>query len=196
MAEGKTGSGRVPTSGPAAELLDRVIEYLTRTGDVNVSLRQLAAETDTSHRMLIYHFNTRVELMVTVLFALDERDPLIVPISMSREEYLRTSWSNYRTPGHQLYLALFFAASDYGAQATKEELEPLRQLSDRWAAPYIALGMSEGLTEAEARSEVIAIVACQRGLHNDLMLRAYDEDTIDAAFEALVAMVTRRDDIQ
>ena len=192
MAKSNIGMARVPRKGPASDLLERVIENLIRTGDVNFSLRQLAADVGTSHRMLKYHFNTRVELMVTVLFALNERDPLYVPMSTSCAGYLRETWEISRTPGHQLYLALFFAASDTAAQATKEELEPLSELAEKWAAPYVALGMKEGLTEAQAKSEVIAVVACQRGLHNDLLLGTYDEDSIDAAFEALLVLVTRR----
>lgn len=106
-----TAKTRVPSSGPAADLLGRVIDHLLRTRDVNISLRQLAADIGTSHRILLYHFGSRVELMVTVLLALNERDSLQVSGARTCAEFLRKWWRMYRTSAGQFNFSLYFAAN-------------------------------------------------------------------------------------
>ncbi len=169
----------------AAGFLDRIIEYLSRTRDTSVSLRALAEELGTSHRMLQYYFGSRQQLLWTVLQALRTRDRLVVPIPTSRADFLKSSWAVYRTPTQQLQLDLFFILSDpSSAEASHGDL-PQDKLIGEWTTPFIAMGMREGLSEDRARAEARLVVAALRGLHNDLVASG-DEKGIDAAHAALV----------
>jgi AcrR family transcriptional regulator len=55
------------------ELLDRLIDYLVRHGPFDLSLRPMAAETGTSARLLIFHFQSKEQLLVEVLDEMQAR---------------------------------------------------------------------------------------------------------------------------
>ncbi len=55
------------------ELLDGAIDYLTRNGVADMSLRPLAAAIGTSARMLIFHFASKENLLLEVLGAIQRR---------------------------------------------------------------------------------------------------------------------------
>ncbi|CAN5593088.1 TetR family transcriptional regulator [soil metagenome] len=48
-------------------LLDRIVDELLQSGVADLSLRPLAAEVETSARMLIYHFGTKEQLVAEAL---------------------------------------------------------------------------------------------------------------------------------
>jgi AcrR family transcriptional regulator len=47
-------------------LLEKIVDYFIANGVGDISLRALAAEVDSSHRMLIYHFGSREGLLTAV----------------------------------------------------------------------------------------------------------------------------------
>ncbi|HXC18203.1 MAG TPA: TetR/AcrR family transcriptional regulator [Holophagaceae bacterium] len=55
------------------ELLDGLIEYLVRHGPSDLSLRPMAAEIGTSARLLIFHFQSKEQLLVEVLDEMQAR---------------------------------------------------------------------------------------------------------------------------
>jgi len=55
------------------ELLDGLIDYLVRHGPSDLSLRPMAAEIGTSARLLIFHFQSKEQLLIAVLEEMQAR---------------------------------------------------------------------------------------------------------------------------
>src|SRR3954470_15854709 len=58
---------RMTEDGARERLLENVIAYVSEHGIGDVSLRTLAAELGTSHRMLIYHFGSKDGLLRAIV---------------------------------------------------------------------------------------------------------------------------------
>src|SRR5205823_5515582 len=56
-----------------ATLLDAAVDFAAGSGLADVSLRQMAAALGTSHRMLIYHFGSKEDLLVAVVDEVERR---------------------------------------------------------------------------------------------------------------------------
>lgn len=63
----------VSVTGPRDTLLSKVISHLSTHGVGDTSLRSLATGVGTSHRMLIYHFGSREELLAVVVDVMARR---------------------------------------------------------------------------------------------------------------------------
>ena len=57
----------VPTSQARDRLLEAAVQHALKKGIVDLSLREIALEIGTSHRMLVYHFGSREGLLVAVV---------------------------------------------------------------------------------------------------------------------------------
>src|SRR5579871_5379879 len=70
------GSG--PGSAARAALLDAVIDHLATHGVGDLSLRPLAEGVGTSHRMLLYHFGSKEQLLVAVVDEVEARQRAVL----------------------------------------------------------------------------------------------------------------------
>src|SRR5262245_36695616 len=76
VPHGTNGGGvdQEEMSSAKRRLLDATIEYVAEESLGELSLRQLAAAIGTSHRMLIYHFGSKEELLVEVVREVERRE--------------------------------------------------------------------------------------------------------------------------
>jgi AcrR family transcriptional regulator len=175
-------------------LLDRCVEFLTSTGFSQLSLRQIAAGTGTSHRMLIYHFGSREGLLTAVVNRVEalQREALV---AMAREvddpiELSRRFWRRLTDPSLAGAERLFFeiyAQALYGHEWT----ESFRStVISAWAGPVEELFVHYGFPRGEARARARLGIAATRGLLLDRLLTG-DTEVLDEAAELLGALLTQ-----
>src|SRR5580693_2298502 len=104
---------RTPAEPPRARLLAAAVEYLQAHGVGDLSLRGLAAAIGTSHRMLIYHFGSKEDLLIEVIRGVEEDQrqrlaELDIDPSRSPTEILRQLWHHLSDPALWPNERLFF----------------------------------------------------------------------------------------
>jgi AcrR family transcriptional regulator len=170
--------------GGRAALLRAVVDHFSQHGIGDASLRQIAAAVGTSHRMLIYHFGSRVGLLEAVVEELEraERDAL-------RSIHFRTDqpgralmwefWTHIADVA-EVYGPLYF---ELASQAMRgEDLgAPLRIPNvEMWIRTLAELWKQADLKPAQARVQARLNLATSRGLLHDLLLTR-DRRAVDQA---------------
>lgn len=143
-------------------LLDRVIAAAMRDGLADRSLRDLAQAADTSHRMLLYHFESRAGLVSAVVERV-ERAQREAVVEMSADaidssDLIRRLWAQVSSDELRPLVRLFFDC----VAATGGE-----GLTD----PWLELGghISEKVGEAFETDMLRLGVAVTRGLLIDVL---------------------------
>jgi AcrR family transcriptional regulator len=180
-------------STPRQKLLDAAIEHISTNGFGEMSLRQLAAAIGTSHRMLLYHFGSREELLVEIMRGFEARQRAIVaeiavahlddPAKLTRSIWKALS-SDDLLPQVRAYFEVYGQALAAGPVAA----EPLAQLLTDWLQPMEELERARGASRAEARANVRLGAAVLRGLLLDLAATG-DRKACTAAHERWVRAV-------
>jgi AcrR family transcriptional regulator len=100
-----------------AQLLDAIVETAAAGGLGQRSLRDLAAEVGTSHRMLLHHFGSREELLVAVVREVEARQAALVSGQPSDPAAaLEESWDRLSDPALWPFERLFFECYSRGVQ--------------------------------------------------------------------------------
>lgn len=189
------------TSGTQAsrELLQRCVKYCIHNGLADLSLRALAEAVGTSHRMLLYHFGSREQLMSAVrgevrhrqLEAMGE-DLVQVQSARDFERVVRRIWARISARDLHPFLVAFFES--YVTCLRRDEKtseEFLRAALDDWLEPIMAALKRVGLRSSDAATLSRLMLSSVRGLLLDL-LASGDRKRVDDAFELLVTMVSLR----
>src|SRR5690606_21909192 len=159
------------------------------------SLRGLAEAIGTSHRMLLYHFGSKEELLVAVVQAVEERQRAML-VELRRElgdtaspiELTRRLWRRLSAPDMAPHERLFFEL--YGrALGGETRLPPLLEgIVDTWAEPAARLFETDyGLPADRASAQARLGVAVIRGLLLD-RLAGGDPEAVDRALEQFLAL--------
>jgi len=190
---GEPVSASLPAAGSRAEaMLTRVVAQLRARGSVDISLRQLAAEIGTSHRMLRYYFGTRENLLGIVMMQLSKE--YIAHFSgarpTTRVETVDAVWTRFLDPGNRLQTQILFSLSAAVAERPELEVPGLTADFDNFAAILGAFGRAEGLDPSTADREARAIVSSLLGLYLDFFV-SRDLELIQASFETLRGWVAR-----
>jgi AcrR family transcriptional regulator len=175
---------RPPDERRRQALLDDVIDELARTGIGGRSLRDLAEAVGTSHRMLLHHFGSREELLLTVVEEVERRQ-MAVAAELPREpaDAVAGMWADVRRPELRPFERLFFECCSRGAQGETPFDRMVPAAVDRWLEAAEAHG---GADPALVRLGL----AVTRGLLLDLVATG-DEDGVDAAMAAFVELLRR-----
>ncbi len=193
MADASSRPFELPAPGSAGDLLlERTTDYFEQTDDTRASLRMIAEEVGTSHRMLQYHFASRERLLGSVMLRLRDRqiaagDDYRMTAS-TRAEYLAKSWESYLHPGNRVYLDLMISLTNPMSDAVEDE-SLMRVLRQSWNSSLVELGIAEGLTALRAEREARVLRAALRGLHHDLHV-SRDVEGVNAALLVLIEWVT------
>ena len=199
---GRRGGGRGSSDGGPArnrrgeELLDLTIEQLMTSGLNDLSLRHLAEEIGTSHRMLIYHFGTKENLVSEavqevrhrerVLFASQERehDPgdLIAPLRTFFEHNLSEEMVPYFRLLYEVWGIALVHPERYGRF--------LDGIISTWVDAVSEILRRGGFSARDARVRATLALGALRGLQLDLFTTR-DRARVTAAFSALLAMLER-----
>lgn len=186
-------STALPVPGSRADaMLTKVVAHFRSTGSVDISLRHLAAEIGTSHRMLRYYFGTRENLLGVTMMQLSKE--YIAHFSgnrpTSRIEAMDAVWTRFLDPNNRLQTQILFALSGAVAERPDLEVPGLNADFDNFAAAMSAFGRAEGLEPVAAEREARVIVSSLLGLYLDFFV-ARDLDRIQASFDTLKGWVER-----
>ncbi|MDX6264634.1 MAG: hypothetical protein QOH84_6322, partial [Kribbellaceae bacterium] len=163
-------------------LLTDAIQYFAKNGIGDASLRSIATNIGTSHRMLIYHFGSREGLLAEVVRRVEaqQRDLLAtldneVPIAELSERFWRQV-----TEAALIYGPLFFELSAHAMQDLPHTEALKADLINVWLPPLIDLCIRAGIPADQAPAYARLGLAASRGLLFDLLLTG-DQAGVDEA---------------
>src|SRR5919201_6877979 len=135
---------------PRQRLLDAAIDYVAGRGLTDLSLRRLAEQLGTSHRMLIHHFGSKEGLWVAIVREVERRQLAAVadlPIASSGSfaEATRAWWHHISDPSLWPNERLFFEVYGQGLQGREPAAEMLDGIVDSWLEPSARLAVEPGM---------------------------------------------------
>jgi AcrR family transcriptional regulator len=168
-------------------LLGAAIDHVTTHGIADLSLRRLADDVGTSHRMLIHHFGSKEGLWVAIVREVERRQveamsALAADPTLSFEDAMRTWWRHVSDPALWPSERLFFELYGQALHGTPATAGFLDGIVESWVAPAAAVAEVMGISPADARATARLGVAVTRGLLLDL-LATQDRAAVDAAME-------------
>ena len=166
-------------------LLAATVEHAQAHGISELSLRQLAAALGTSHRMLVYYFGSRDELLVEVTKAVERQqraslEELAADDGGDPEARMAAMWRRLTHPSLWPQERLFFELYGQALQGRPHAAPLLDGIVDDWIEPMAAVLVRQGLTPAAARAEARLALAVTRGLLLDLLATG-DRKGVNAA---------------
>jgi AcrR family transcriptional regulator len=177
---------RLPDERRRKELLDALIEAFARDGIGGRSLREIAGTVGTSHRMLLHHFGSRDELLLTIVEEVERRQAAtLAELPDDPADAVSAMWADVRRPDLRPFERLFFECYARAAQGE----EPFSRLVP--AAVHGWLADVDKRTGGTADPAMVRLgLAVIRGLLLDLVA-TNDDDGVDAAATRFVALLRR-----
>ncbi|WP_323991627.1 TetR family transcriptional regulator [Nguyenibacter sp. L1] len=149
-------------------LLDKIIDYVRRNGVAEFSLRPLAASIGTSHRTILYHFESREQLLCTVFDTLREAgrremDDCLARAAGPPRAVFRALWLWLARPEMRPTLCLFYEMYGIATRDPARFGDYPRRVAQFWLDGIGRRLRDEGI--APARADLLAgmIVAMFRG---------------------------------
>lgn len=186
---------RTSGSDPRSRLLDAVIDHFSRHGIGDVSLRALAAEVGTSHRMLIYHFGSKDGLLAEVVRAVEAQqrvalEALLADADLPPSEQARRFWQRV-ADATMVHGRLFFELTGQALQGRPHTEALLDDLVDVWLGPLTELCARGGISTADAPVFARLSLGAARGLLLDLLATG-DRAAVDKAAALLTELFEMR----
>lgn len=159
------------------ELLDAVLAEIVGNGLADRSLRDIAAAVGSSHRMLLYHFDSRAGLVAAVVEATEAAERHLLETLATEADgpadLMRRLWQDVASPERRPFVRLFFETVGARAEVTDSRgwLETADRLGDAFGGPIDPI-------------EVQVAVAVSRGLLVDLVAAGEDPGRVAAVHEA------------
>src|SRR5687767_6588612 len=124
---------RPPDLGRRAVLLAAVAATCGERGLGQRSLRDIAMETGTSHRMLIHHFGSREGLLVAVVQEVEARQAAIAGVLAGEvDDVLTAMWDHLSDPALRASERLFFECYARAANGEQPFDRLLPDVVDAW----------------------------------------------------------------
>ena len=175
-------------------LLSATMDVLARDGIGHASLRQIANKVGTSHRMLLYHFESREGLLVAVVEEMDRRNSELLKsltAGAQGKDLRDLAWSFWKHAADNAttFGPLYFELSSH-AMLGLAHTEALKERNlDLWHKTLTELWVAFGLDRRTARKRARLNLAVSRGLLHDLLLTG-DRRAVDAAMRDFVDLAT------
>ena len=174
------------------ELLDAAIDFVVGHGLTDLSMRGLAAELGTSHRMLSHHFGSKQGLWVAIIEEVEARQlaalaDLAPDPSAALGDALRTWWKHISDPSLWPNERLFFEVYGQALQRRPPTDALLDGIVDRWIGPAAEMGVARGVRREDAVAFARLGLAVTRGLLLDL-LATEDRAGVDHAMELWIRL--------
>lgn len=172
-----------------AQLLAAAMDYFAEHGIGEVSLRGLAEQLGTSHRMLIYYFGSRDGLLSAIVDTVEATQQQVLreltadPGGDSDDQALRF-W-HIVTDAALNWGPLVFELSAHAMQNRPHAKDLRSTLIEAWLEPLAARWTIRGLDHEAARARARLDLAVARGLLYDLLLSG-DRAEVDAAATAYI----------
>jgi AcrR family transcriptional regulator len=154
------------------QLLARAASLVTARGLSDGSLRTIATELGTSHRMLIYHFGSAEEFWEAVLNELRTHDQSVLEQSRmrGRANTLENSWMQLSSERHLPRMRLFFQIYGEALKNPTRFQTFLEEVVDSWLSTIaVDLERQHGASPADAKRQARLDLAVMRGLLLDLL---------------------------
>jgi AcrR family transcriptional regulator len=162
------------------QLLDALIDAFAGGGIGDRSLREIAEAVGTSHRMLLHHFGSRDELLLTIVDEVERRQmSSLSEADVEPADAMAAMWADVRRPEMRPFERLFFECYARGAQGEQPFARMVPGAVESW------------LTEAGPFADPAFVrlgLAVIRGLLLDLVA-TNDDDGVDAAAQAFVELL-------
>lgn len=173
-------------------LLEAAIDYVTAHGMTDLSLRRLATELGTSHRMLHHHFGSKDALWVAIVNEVERRQraamgALVADAAMPLDDVLRAWWRHISDPALWPNERLFFEMYGQALQGRPPASQLLDGIVETWLGPATEHLAARGMEPDEARALARLGLAVTRGLLLDLLATG-DRDGVDAAWERWISL--------
>jgi AcrR family transcriptional regulator len=187
-----SGQEGTPTAPGARErLLGAVIEHFTVEGLADQSLRRIAEAVGTSHRMLLYHFGSKDELLLQAVRAVEaQTQERLAAIGEEAggeaDEVIRRLWAYVADPALADFERLFFALYGRALQGDEAARPLLKDDIERWLDLNVSLAEGAGPPAGAVRTHARLGMAVVRGLLLDLLATG-DRAGVDAALETFAA---------
>jgi len=172
---------------PRERLLDAAIGVVAERGISDLSLRALAEELGTSHRMLIHHFGSKEGLWVAIVREVERRQVAAVA-DLGLEEHAsfadatRAWWQHISDPSLWPNERLFFEVYGQALHGREPAVQLLDGVVESWLRPTTELAVRMGLHPYAAEAFARLGIAVTRGLLLDLLATG-DRVGVDAAME-------------
>ncbi len=172
---------------PKSKLLAAVIDRALDGGISQQSLRAIAAAAGTNHRMLLFHFKSRENLLVEVTREVEARqrrvfEDLLAEVGSTLEEAGSRFWERLSDPSLHPQERLFFELYGQALQGQRWAKPLLAGVVEDWAQPIREALLARGVDPDRARDEARLAVALARGLLLDLLATG-DRAGVDAAMQ-------------
>ncbi len=192
MSKQPTGSATSQPASARDRLLADAIALASHGGISHLSLRQLATELGTSHRMLLYHFGSRDGLTAEVVRVVEDQqraglELLLADDGLPAQEQVRRFWAHVVDAAGS-FGPLFFELTGQALQGRPHTTRLLDGLVDRWLEPLASLYVRQGIPPERAQVHARLGLAAARGLLLDLLVTG-DRDSVQAANDLLGRMV-------
>jgi AcrR family transcriptional regulator len=177
---------RPPDDHRRQELLAALIDAFANDGVGGRSLREVAASVGTSHRMLLHHFGSREELLLTIVEEVERRQAATLDALPDEPAgAFAASWDDLRRPELRPFERLFFECYARAAQGEEPFTRLLPGAVDGWLAAVDA--HSGGSADSALARLGLAVT---RGLLLDLVATG-DDSGVDAAAARFAALLHR-----
>jgi AcrR family transcriptional regulator len=192
VGQGGQVAGNETGSDSKERLLRATIAYVAEHGVADLSLRGLAAAIGTSHRMLIYHFESKAGLLIAVIRAVeDQQRELLAELdldpSLSPADAMRRMWQHLSDPALWPNERLFFELYGQALQERPHATGLLDGIVTSWLEPIAAMRREQGVPEETVRAQSRLDLAVTRGLLLDLLATG-DHAAATAAIEHYAAL--------
>lgn len=184
-AENASASGR-------DRVLRDVVDYFAAHGTGEASLRRIASEVGTSHRMLNYYFGSRAGLLTAVVETVEADQRLLLATVIAEEaadptEQLKQFWRQV-SDAAMIYGPLFFELSAHAMRDLPHASALRTSLIRPWLDLLEARLRQWGVSPERAAAQARIGLAVARGLLFDLLVSG-DRRGVDAAMEVFIADV-------
>jgi AcrR family transcriptional regulator len=181
-----------PGLSPRDRLIGGALTLAANGGISHLSLRQLATELGTSHRMLIYHFGSLEGLIAEIVQVVEQQQVDALELLMRDDglppaEQARQFWEHV-VDAAAIFGPLFFELTGQALQGRPHTTSLLDRLVDMWLEPLAELYVRQGISAEQAPVHARLGLAAARGLLLDLLVTG-DRIGVDAAMDMLGRMV-------
>ena len=162
-----------------AELAEAATDYVLEHGLIGLSLRPLAAELDTSDRMLLYHFAGKDDLIATVISTSTDRSVEVMrgrPPSPDVRQAVLDLWVAMKSSPLDRCSRLYAEAAALGILGQEPYVTVVRGANERWVGALVEFLVAAGADRRTARRAANLVDATFMGLLLDLQLDPDDPD--------------------
>ncbi|HEY1548407.1 MAG TPA: TetR/AcrR family transcriptional regulator [Kofleriaceae bacterium] len=173
-----------------AQLMERIVEYLTQHGLAELSLRPLARAVGSSPRVLLYYFGSKEQLVAEVFAALRERQRAQLE-ALPSHGFAADCWATWKqmtAPQSLRYFRLFFEAVGIALRQPAQHRAFLAATVDDWLAALVGPLHASGMSAADARTLATIVIAGLRGFILDVCTTD-DARRVDRAVRAWIEAI-------